>query len=223
VKIVEKLHLIWTWTRFRRLRAYELQSFASYWRWRRRRGLLAFQVKKRQFKARSLLRDSTKSISIFGQVMRVIFWRLIFSLVLVFICAMLDQHLANWNPNDNRRRQIIELLRDATEPNWNMRITPRDVMRTRWQQMFRRVLYARGIFQERAFWDYHRSTVKHPSLLVRVFCRSEDLFTDTHDVFLALYIFKRPESAGIKKPHDVDDLERALAPERESEDDQSHE
>jgi hypothetical protein len=125
--------------------------------------------------------------------------------------------------DDNQRRQIIELLCAVTEPNWSMRITPRDVMRTRWQQMFKRVLYARGVFQERAFWDYRRSAVNHPSLLVRVFCRSEYLSTKPDDVFLTMYIFKRPESAGIKKPHDVDYLERALKPKEDDESDQPDE
>jgi hypothetical protein len=115
--------------------------------------------------------------------------------------------------DNNRRRQIIELLCAVTEPNWNMRITPRDVMRTRWQQMFQRVLHARGIFQERAFGDDRRNAVNHPSRLVRVFCRSEYLSSKPDDVFLTMYIFRRPESAGVKKPHEVDYMERALKPE----------
>jgi hypothetical protein len=113
--------------------------------------------------------------------------------------------------DDSRKRQFIEFLCAVVEPDW--RITPRSVMRTRWQQMFGRVLHARSIFRERTFWDDRRGTVKHPSRLVRVFCRSEYLSTEPHDVFLAVYIFKRPESAGVEKPHEVDSLERALQPE----------
>jgi hypothetical protein len=131
-------------------------------------------------------------------------------------------YLSLYRDND-QRRQIIELLCTITEPNWNMRITPRDIMRTRWQQMFGRVLHARGIFRERTFWDDRRSVVKHPSRLVRVFCRSEYLSTKPDDVFLTMYIFKRPESAGIKKPHEVDYLERALTPEEDDENDQPNE
>lgn len=121
--------------------------------------------------------------------------------------------------DNTRRRQFIELLCAAVEPDW--RITPRSVMRTRWQQMFKRVLYSRGIFQEKAFWEPRRSTVKHTSRLVRVFCRSEHMSSKPDDVFLTLYIFKRPESAGVKKPHDVEYLERALEPEENNESDQS--
>lgn len=117
--------------------------------------------------------------------------------------------------DEQRRRQIIELLCAVVEPDW--RITPRSVMRTRWQQMFGRVLRARGIFRARAFWDDRRTAVNHPSLLVRVFCRSEDLFTEAHDVFLTVYVFKRPESAGVQKPHDVESLERDLQPEADDE------
>jgi hypothetical protein len=83
-------------------------------------------------------------------------------------------------------------------------------MRTRWQQMFGGILVAKGVFQEETFWDYGRDVVRHPSPLVRVFCRSRSLLTEAHDVFLALYIFKRPESAGIEKPGNVERLEKAL-------------
>ncbi|PYJ61824.1 MAG: hypothetical protein DME24_05660 [Verrucomicrobia bacterium] len=123
--------------------------------------------------------------------------------------------------DDKRKRQFIELLCAVVEPDW--RITPRSVMRTRWQQMFGRVVHARGIFQVRAFWDDRRSAVNHHSLLVRVFCRSEHFFTEAHDVFLTLHIFKRPESAGVEKPHDVEYLERALQPETDDENDLSSE
>ena len=123
--------------------------------------------------------------------------------------------------DDNRKRQVIEFLCAVVEPDW--RITPRSVMRTRWQQMFGRVLQARGIFRERAFWDDRRSAVKHPSRLVRVFCRSEYLSTEPHHVFLAVYIFKRPESVGVEKPREVDSLERALQPETDDENDLSSE
>jgi hypothetical protein len=98
LKISQKLRLIKAWVRFRRLRSYELQSLASYWRLKRGQGLIAFQFKKRRFVARSLLRDSAENVSILGQVMRVIGWRLVFSLVLVFVFAVLDHHLENWNP-----------------------------------------------------------------------------------------------------------------------------
>jgi len=43
------------------------------------------------------------------------------------------------------------------------------------------------------------------------------------DVFLALYVFKRPESAGIEKPHDVDYLQRALSTKADGETDSSPE
>ena len=98
MNIKNTLQLIGTWARFRHLRSYELQSFASYWRWKRTQGLLAFHFKKRRFKARSLLRESAESVSIFSRVMRAIFGRLIFSLVLVFVFAVLDHNLAGWNP-----------------------------------------------------------------------------------------------------------------------------
>lgn len=97
-------------------------------------------------------------------------------------------------------------------------------MRTRWQQMFDRYLRAHGFVSERAFWEgYPEEKSSHPSLLVRFVCRSSRAHTDMCDVFLALYVFKRPESAGIEKPHDVDYLQRALSTKADSETDSSPE
>lgn len=111
--------------------------------------------------------------------------------------------------DDGARQHFIKLLCIAIEPTW--RIGPRTIMRTRWQQMFERALYSRGFVSEAPFWGgYPDDTPKHPSPLVRAVCRSIHIHTDMCDVFLALYAFKRPESAGVEKPPDVEYLERAL-------------
>jgi hypothetical protein len=123
--------------------------------------------------------------------------------------------------DSNSKQQFIQLLCFTVEP--NMRIASRSVLRTRWQQMFRGVLGARGVFPERAFWDDRLQQANHPSLLIRVFGRSQYLFTKADDVFLALYIFKLPEAAGIEKPHDVDYLERALQPDTDDKNDPASE
>jgi hypothetical protein len=124
-------------------------------------------------------------------------------------------------PDDSSRRQFIELLCFALEPNW--RIAPRSVMRTRWQQMTQRVFQARGLLSKGAFWEgiRERSLTKHPSPLVRFFGRSFHFNTDSCDVFLTLYAFKRPESAAVKKPHDVEHMERALQPKGDDEESSS--
>jgi hypothetical protein len=117
--------------------------------------------------------------------------------------------------DDSSRQQFFKLLCFCVEPNW--RIAPRSVMRTRWQMMFDRYLRAHGFVSERAFWEgYPEEKSSHPSLLVRFVCRSSRAHTDMCDVFLALYVFKRPESAGIEKPHDVDYLQRALSTKADS-------
>ncbi len=120
-------------------------------------------------------------------------------------------------PDNDARKSLIEFLCVALQPDW--RIAPRSVMRTRWQQMMQRVFAARGLFPERAFWESHpeHSVSKHASPLVRFFCRSFDLHTDPCDVFMALYAFKRPESASLKKPHDVEYIEKALQPQGKEE------
>ena len=124
--------------------------------------------------------------------------------------------------DDRSRRQIFELLCFCVEP--NLRIASRSVMRTRWQQIASRFLRSRGLISETAFWEEHpREKTNHPSLLVRFICRSSRAHTDMCDVFLALYVFKRPESAGMKKPHDVDYLERALSTKDDDKTDSSSE
>jgi hypothetical protein len=90
-------------------------------------------------------------------------------------------------------------------------MTPRSVMRTRWEQMRERVFAARGLISERDFWHGDRDRkVKHPSALVRIFSRSMHLFNDPCVVFLAFYMFKRQEAASLEKPRRVISLERDL-------------
>jgi hypothetical protein len=124
--------------------------------------------------------------------------------------------------DDGSKEQFFKLLCFCVEPNW--RLAPRSIMRTRWQQMFDRYLRAHGFVSERALWEgYPEKKSSHPSLLVRFVCRSSRAHTDMCDVFLALYVFKRPESAGIEKPHDVDYLQRALSTKADDETDPSPE
>jgi hypothetical protein len=132
--------------------------------------------------------------------------------------ALVQQYWNNYlalYTDGSSKKEIIQLLCFTVAP--NMRIASRSVLRTRWQQMFGGVLRARGVFPERAYWDARRQQANHPSLLIRVFGRSEYLFTSAHDVFLALYIFKLPDATGVEKPHDVDYLERALQPDTSDE------
>src|SRR5437899_313909 len=110
---------------------------------------------------------------------------------------------------DSQKRRVIQLLCLAVEP--TLRIAPRSVMRTRWQQMCEGVFVARGLASERDFWRGARdSEPKHPSALVRIFSRSRYLFNDPCVVFLAFYAFKRPEAASLEKPRRVISLERDL-------------
>jgi len=120
------------------------------------------------------------------------------------------------HPDADSRQQFIKILCVAVEP--NMRIAARSVLRTRWQQMFGRVLCTRGVVSERTFYDDQHRIGNHHSILIRQFSRSQYLLTDAHDVFLTLYIFKRPDAAGIDKPNNVEYLERALKPEADNED-----
>jgi hypothetical protein len=73
VKVNDTFRLLKRWQRFHLLRSYELQSLPNYWRLKQKWERLKFQLKKRRFKARIFLRDSAKTTTIFGQVIRVIF------------------------------------------------------------------------------------------------------------------------------------------------------
>jgi hypothetical protein len=84
--------------------------------------------------------------------------------------------------DESKKQQFIKLLCFAVEP--TLAITPRSVMRTRWQQMCGRVLRTRGVISDRAFSHYQRLSSNHPSRLIRVFTHSEYLLTDADDVFL---------------------------------------
>ncbi len=119
-----------------------------------------------------------------------------------------DQYFALF-ADDDQKRHVIQLLCLAIEP--TLRMTPRSVMRTRWQRMCDGIFAARGLVSERALWHGTRdSEIRHPSSLVRIFSRSIHLLNDPCVVFLALYVFKRPEAVGLKKPRQIISLERDL-------------
>ena len=117
--------------------------------------------------------------------------------------------------DENSKQRMIQFLYLIVEPSLQASSGPRSYLRSRWQQMFRRVLRARGVIPQESSWYGRRNAVNHSSLLIRIFSQSEYLLTEPHDVFLALYIFKRSESAAIAKPHDVDYLQRSLEPKSE--------
>jgi hypothetical protein len=122
-----------------------------------------------------------------------------------------DNYLASF-PTDEQRKQVLTLLCAATEP--SMSIAPRDMLRTRWHQASRDLLIDKKILPEgrlRSRQSYESSVISHPSPLVRAFADGIDLMTDAQDVFLLNYVFARADSVGLKKPHDVESLERALS------------
>jgi len=92
MKIKETFHLLKRWWRFPFLRSYQWESSFNYWWLKRKRELLDFQFKKSKFKARSLLRESANTTSIFGHLILKILTRFIFSVALV-VDARMDSKL----------------------------------------------------------------------------------------------------------------------------------
>lgn len=121
---------------------------------------------------------------------------------------------------NGKLQQFIKFLCLIVEPTSQTTLSPRSVLRTRWQQMFGRVLRARGVLPKTSAWYGGRIAGRHSSLLIRVFSRSEYLMTQAYDVFLTLYIFKRPESADVEKPSNVEYLQQSLERGTEDENDE---
>ncbi len=96
--MTDTLRSLKRWWDFPQLRRYQWQSSPIYWRLKRAGELIRFQFKKRRFKVRSFLRGTIESTSIFGQVVRVISWRLVFSIILVFAFFLLDHVVLRWRP-----------------------------------------------------------------------------------------------------------------------------
>lgn len=57
---------------------------------------------------------------------------------------------------------------------------------------------------------YGTNTVHHESPLVRTFAYGDFSMYEAQVVFLANYLFKRPEAQGVKKPHEVEGFEHHL-------------
>ena len=114
----------------------------------------------------------------------------------------------NGLPTDEARRAIINLLALVVAP--TMFSAPRDLLRYRWKGACRDLLRERGLLID--LWDRHRRArkVEHPSALIRAFALELDLLTDGEDVFLATYVFARPEASATDKPTRVRSFERAL-------------
>ncbi len=114
----------------------------------------------------------------------------------------------------NHRRLILQLFCTVAEPTGH--VDPRYTLRFRWKRNFEDILYRRGIIPDRRLrYDCQETEIpRHESALVRAFSYGIKFMSDAHEVFLAIYLFKRPEAAGVNKPYRVKHFERTLAREQ---------
>jgi hypothetical protein len=97
---------------------------------------------------------------------------------------------------------------------------PRQEVRFRWKRMFQGVLFQRGVLPARGspYESYSQAVLKHPSPLVRASAPALGLVLDAEHVFMAMYLFKRPESSGVEKPYQGEEFESNLQREIERRD-----
>ena len=126
-----------------------------------------------------------------------------------------DSYFAG-HKDDASRKAVIDVLTLTKKPLLGM--SSRDMLRFRWEQATRHHLETKGIAFNKFGFDPRRDgSVRHPNPLVRVFAARGDILNDAIDIFLAVYLFRRPEAAGIKLPPAVESYQRALSREESSE------
>jgi hypothetical protein len=128
-----------------------------------------------------------------------------------------DGYMAGYK-DDDQRRAAIGMFSLTKEPLLGM--SSREMLRFRWERATRDYLQGQGI----ATGDYgygfrRRGSPLHASPLVRAFAFRGDLLNDAEDVFLALYLFRRPEAAGLEIPDEVDSFQQAVAREESEKED----
>jgi hypothetical protein len=96
-------------------------------------------------------------------------------------------------------------------------LMPGDLSRTGWKQRFAHKLRQQGLLSEHLdFGLDDRQEAPHSSAIVRTVIRGGDfLICDPHDIFMALYLLKRPEAAGLTPTRRVESFMNMLEREEE--------
>ena len=95
-------------------------------------------------------------------------------------------------------------------------ILPRDLARTSWKQHLESRLRERGLMEDvftRRFGGGQREP-RHASAVIRALARSEFLFEDPTDIFMAIYLANRPEAASLDLGRRAESFARTLERER---------
>jgi hypothetical protein len=115
----------------------------------------------------------------------------------------------------NSSKHIITLLAAITEPDG--RTAPNDTLRMRWKRAVETVFRNRNIVRNRRE-DYFSTppVAKHSSPLIRVFAHGLPIFIEPEHVSISVYLLNRPEAAGVERPRMVEEFERSIRREEES-------
>ncbi len=95
-------------------------------------------------------------------------------------------------------------------------ILPRGLARTSWKQDLEHRLRQRGLMEDLFMQPYRRRepSAEHTSPIIRALARSEFLFEEPTDVFMAVYILARPEAASLELGGRTESFARTLMRER---------
>ena len=94
-------------------------------------------------------------------------------------------------------------------------MSPREHPRFAWKRGFNSHLASKGLNVGRGFYYGEEPDRSHPSPILRADVPRADMMCDGEDVFLALYIFRRPEADGVDMPDNVESFDQGVK--RESE------
>jgi hypothetical protein len=123
-----------------------------------------------------------------------------------------DNYLAARPDPDGTLRIISELMQKSSQG-------LRSLERVSWQMEFETLLRQRGLLNQGYSYTPTRSSIEHPSSLIRAVTSSgSQVFVDAGDVFLAKFVVPKLGLSGANFPHGVRSLvERLRRNEQDSE------
>lgn len=126
--------------------------------------------------------------------------------------------------NNKTAKEVVEFIINTVSYRKSVfAIPPRAPLRTDWQRKLEKRLRENKILNDisdYAFIDYRHVKPKHPSKIIQIIARGTMgiIHRDGQDVFLALYLAKRPEASGLSLPHSAKDFLDSLDRLRDNDD-----
>ena len=119
--------------------------------------------------------------------------------------------------DEAKARALIERFADSTDVLAGM--SPRELLRYQWANAYNDYLAEKGFVIGHGLYAADIPNSPHPSVILRAYAVRSDMLCDAEDVFLALYLFKRPEAMGLKMPHQVESFRHGVEVENTTEGD----